>query len=79
MRTYIAKYKDGTNILHSKDGPAVIEDTRKRWIQNSLYHRENGPAIMYLDTKICEWWINGNFIIMDKISDKQFMEWWDSK
>ena len=33
----------------------------KEWYRNDKLHREDGPAIEYVDgTK--EWWLNGNFI-----------------
>lgn len=67
MLTYTVKvksigtfwYKEGTNILHREDGPAVeYTDGSKEWWVNEKLHREDGPATEYADgTK--EWWLNG--------------------
>lgn len=43
-------YKEGTNILHREDGPA-LERTNgtKIWYKNGLCHRVDGPAAIYSD------------------------------
>jgi len=41
-------HKEGTEILHREDGPAVEWfDGRKSWYQNNKRHRLDGPAIEY--------------------------------
>lgn len=53
-------YKEGTEILHREDGPAVeSKDGIKYWYQNGQLHREDGPAIE-IHTGTVEYWINGN-------------------
>jgi len=54
-------YKEGTDILHREDGPAVeYADGEKRWYQNGKIHRVDGPAIEYPNGS--RWWvINGQF------------------
>jgi len=38
--------KEGTNILHREDGPAIeFVDGTKHWYQNDMWHRADGPAI----------------------------------
>ena len=39
-------YKEGTEILHREDGPAIEYDNGyKEYYLNGKYHREDGPAI----------------------------------
>ena len=39
-------HKEGTEILHREDGPAVEWfDGNKLWYQNGKLHRLNGPAV----------------------------------
>ena len=54
-------YKEGTEILHREDGPAVeFPDGYKAWYINGLRHRQDGPAIEHIGgTK--EWFINGKY------------------
>ena len=43
-------FKEGTDILHREDGPAVeYADGTKFWFQNGLLHRLNGPAVELLN------------------------------
>jgi len=43
-------YKEGTNIRHREDGPAVeYADGTKYWYQNDMWHRIDGPAIECID------------------------------
>jgi len=43
-------YKEGTDILHRENGPAVeFANGTKAWYQNGKYHRTDGPAIEYVD------------------------------
>lgn len=39
-------YKEGTDILHREDGPAVEHvDGSKYWYKEGYHHREDGPAV----------------------------------
>ncbi len=41
-------YKEGTEILHRLDGPAIeYADGSKFWYKEGKCHRENGPAVEY--------------------------------
>ena len=41
-------YKEGTDILHRENGPAVeLKDGSKFWYRDGLLHRDDGPAIEY--------------------------------
>ena len=58
-------YKEGTNILHREDGPAVehAEGTKEWWV-NGKWHREDGPAVEHAEgTK--EWWVDGKVHRLD--------------
>jgi len=51
--------KEGTNILHREDGPAVeYANGDKLWYQNGELHREDGPAVEYANG-YKSWFING--------------------
>jgi hypothetical protein len=55
-------YKEGTNILHREDGPAVEDfDRAKFWYINNRLHREDGPAVEYASGDKF-WWIDGKLI-----------------
>lgn len=52
-------YKEGTEILHREDGPAVECSTGARyWYINDIQHREGGPAVVYPDGTE-SWYVNG--------------------
>ena len=54
-------YKEGTDELHKKDGPAIeCLDGSKYWYLNGKCHRKDGPAIEWANgTKY--WCLNGKF------------------
>ena len=53
-------YKEGTEIPHREDGPAVeCLDGTKYWYKNGKLHREDGPAYEHA-SGYKEWWVNGN-------------------
>lgn len=44
----IAWYKEGTNLRHREDGPAVeYTNGTKLWYINGSYHRDDGPAKVF--------------------------------
>jgi len=48
-------YKEGTNIRHRDDGPAIeCTNGTKYWYQNGIFHRESGPALEFYDGE--KWW-----------------------
>jgi hypothetical protein len=67
METYTVKvteeytkwYKEGTDILHRTEGPAVEwSDGSKEWWLYGKLHRTDGPAIEY-SNGFTEWYLNG--------------------
>lgn len=46
--------------LHRSNGPAYISEASKSWWQYGVRHREDGPAIMYTNGPINEWWLSGH-------------------
>ena len=60
-------HKEGTEILHREDGPAVEWfDGRKSWYQNNKRHRLDGPAIEYTDSTN----IRNSFNVLKKLDEK---------
>ena len=52
-------YKEGTEILHKENGPAVEQaDGNKFWLKEGKYHREDGPAVEYANGDK-HWYLNG--------------------
>ena len=70
---YTRWYKEGTDVLHREDGPAVeYTDGGKRWFKDGLNHREDGPAIVFTNgNKV--WCING----LNHREDGPAIEWGD--
>jgi len=65
-------YKEGTNILHREDGPAVeLYYGGKMWYQNGKRHREDGPAKEW-NNGDKEYWLNGRFY-PDIKTDKEWL------
>ena len=52
------KYYNHAWQLHCEDGPAVVRTGESHWFLNGRRHRENGPAIEYINGHT-EWWLNG--------------------
>lgn len=72
-------YKEGTDICHRIDGPAIERaDGSKEWWQNNQIHRENGPAVERFDGAKF-WYQNDRLHRLDgpavKYSDGR-REWW---
>jgi hypothetical protein len=60
-------YKDGSGLIHREDGPAIIHhDGDKSWLQNSQYHRLDGPAKEWYADGFLAWFING-YDVTDEI------------
>jgi hypothetical protein len=60
-------YKEGTNILHRENGPAMeATNGHKAWFINGKCHKEDGPAVLYYDGHK-EWFIDGR-----RLSEKEF-------
>ena len=52
-------YKEGTNIRHRIDGPAIERaNGDKSWWKDGQLHREDGPAVEYANGDK-EWFIDG--------------------
>lgn len=52
-RGHIRWYKEGTKILHRKDGPAIkYVNGSTVWYLNGEFHRTDGPAIEYVGKQI---------------------------
>jgi len=65
-------YKEGTNIRHREDGPAVeYADGSNFWYQNGKYHRLNGPAKVYYNG-YKEYYLNGKHY-PDIKTDKEWL------
>ncbi len=52
------EHRNYNGDLHCINGPALKNSTGEFWFKNGLYHRENGPAIIYLKGRE-EWFLNG--------------------
>lgn len=75
-------YKEGTDIVHREDGPAVIllpgkgqsedETARSWWIDGKL-HRLDGPAMWQKDPNWCDWYENG---VRAPVSSQKEFEYW---
>ena len=53
-------YRNAGGLRHRIGGPAVIyPNGTKLWIQNSIYHRTDGPAIERWVGDARYWYING--------------------
>lgn len=58
-----AIFKDGE--LHNLNGPALVTKRGKEWWQNGKRHREDGPAIEYVDGTVV-WYSIGEVVEMDE-------------
>jgi hypothetical protein len=88
----VTKYGDYTihthnNILHNDSGPAVVSSFSKEWFVNGKRHRDDGPAIMYLEhpqprgyshgKHICEWYTDGEYKDSAQIDSETFDQHWN--
>lgn len=66
---------DTSGKPHRVDGPAVKNAIYQGWYINGKLHREDGPAVIHINTQVCEWWTDGEFILSDKMEQKQIDGW----
>ena len=56
--------------------PTTITEDMQQWTDKGLIHREDGPARMFLKTKVCEWWLNGIFYTSgEMLNDELFQSY----
>ena len=72
-------YKEGTDIVHREDGPAIIDSSGNEfWLINGKLHREDGPAVVF--AKGVKWWYKNGMIHRDNGPAKEFVngnqEWY---
>jgi hypothetical protein len=59
-------YKEGTNILHNENGPAILSTNgNKEWLINGRLHRVDGPAVEHTNG-FEEYWIHGRIMTDDQ-------------
>jgi hypothetical protein len=66
--------------MHRTDGPAFMTETKQEWCQNGLFHRSDGPARLFKclgkQHYVCEWWLDGKYIMTDTLPETVFMSYW---
>ena len=67
-------YKEGTNILHRENGPAIewaigYDDGYYAWYINGQCHREDGPAVER-NTGCKEYWIDGIHLTEEQFNNR---------
>lgn len=71
-------YLNDTGRIHREDGPAIENtDGTKRWCQNGVYHRVDGPA--YCANGAMVWFFNGKRHRVDgpaSIGPGGYKAWW---
>jgi hypothetical protein len=68
-------FKDETLMRRHRIGaPAVITDSVQEWYKDGVFHRDNGPARVYLKTKKIEFWIEGRYITTMEDCDPELFE-----
>ena len=55
------KYKDKNGIVHNEEGPAWISESVSSYFIDGEYHREDGPARIWIDGVI-EFVVKGKYI-----------------
>jgi hypothetical protein len=55
--------------LHGEGGPDYINEFEKIWVDNGDYHREDGPARIWLHDGYKQWYLNGKGLTKE--------EWWE--
>jgi hypothetical protein len=66
------------NCYHRIGGPAILTPDSREWWQNGKPHRDNGPARMFRDKMIMEYWLEGKYVghadLTGPNCDKTFFE-----
>lgn len=75
------QYKEGINILHKENGPAIERvNGDKEWYIDGKLHREDGPAAVLADGS-CEYWQDNKRHRLDGpavINDDGSCEYWEN-
>jgi hypothetical protein len=59
----IISIKDLTEVPRTYTGIVEYSDGTKGWFLNGMWHREDGPAIEWANSK--EWYLNGHIIFIE--------------
>lgn len=70
-------------LLHRENGPAMLTTDRVIYIRNGKYHREDGPADIYIPKQVYHYYYNGAWIgsnkymgdDVEKMTNKSFARW----
>lgn len=70
---WMRRFSRGNLIHRDFDKPAVIQDRVKMWYYRGLLHRDDGPAMEYIDGTN-RWFKHGCSISLEKIDDLKKMD-----
>jgi hypothetical protein len=69
-------HRNAKGQIHHDTKPAIITSIRQEWYENGLPHRDDGPAIMCLDTHVVDFWEHGKYIKTFKVNDDAMFDAW---
>lgn len=64
---------DGGVQFHRLNGPATVDENVQRWYKDGVLHREDGPAVLWVDGKQ-EYWIEGKALTMEEFKELEIQK-----